>query len=152
MGPNGLPGAVPSVLSLGSLTFAAAPAMMGVPVDGTRDVAVSTTSATIPRLLSSPPPRPPPPTTCRVTPSSAPVPVGEERARLVVAMALERRGGEAPSRCPGVGGGVRRGEFRQHVAAWRLGIELRHRGDGQRASYLARGVAPHPVRHREQAG
>ncbi len=54
MTPNGP--TVPSVLSLGSLTFAAAPAMTGVPVAGTRDVAVSTTSATMQVMLSGPPP------------------------------------------------------------------------------------------------
>ena len=56
MAPNGLAGAWPSALSLGSLTAAAAPAMTAVPVAGNRDVDVSRTSATMQVMLSGPPP------------------------------------------------------------------------------------------------
>ena len=42
-------------------------------------------------------------------------------------------------------------DLTQQVTAGWLGIELGHGGDGDRAGHLARGVAAHPVRHREQA-
>ena len=79
------------------------------------------------------------------------VPVGPEQRGERGAHALDRGVGDDHLLQPGVGRGDRRGQFRQHVAAGRFGVEFRHRGDGQGAGHLARGVAAHPVRDCEQA-
>ena len=79
------------------------------------------------------------------------VPVRPEQRGQRGAHALDRRVGDDHLLQPGVGRGDRRGQLGQHVAAGRLGVEFRHRGDGQRAGHLARGMSAHPVRDREQA-
>ena len=79
------------------------------------------------------------------------VPVGPEQRGQRGAHALDGGVGDDHFLQPHVGGGDRRGQLAQHVAVGRLGVEFRHRGDGQGAGHLACGVAAHPVRHREQA-
>jgi hypothetical protein len=79
------------------------------------------------------------------------VPVRPEQRGQRGAHAFDRRVGDDHFLEPHVGLGDRRGELGQHVAAGRLGVEFRHRGDGDGAGHLTRRVAAHAVRHREQA-
>src|ERR1700684_290357 len=79
------------------------------------------------------------------------VPVRPEQRGERGAHALDRRIGDDHVLEPRVGGGDRLGKLLEHVVVGRPGVDLRHRGDGQRTGYLTGRVAAHPVRDREQA-